>query len=949
MKIKTFTFAQDSNSNARLGKACPEKTREHKSFCDIYYKCTELSSTAYAWIPVSCEQGLIYEHKLRSCVVPPNDWECLKDTNKGKTRSSRYHNRNNKHESDIYVIANHLEADDTENDFIYKDENDKDDEVKIVLAQNLNSEDDNYEGSGSGNDNEKLMELDGFMETKSIENSMVTTNQTTVKGLEAKETVEDIDKKSNVDHNLLKYLQRLSQLVDGLKQPYQHTDPQREELRPDQLNAFLAHFNIKNEFNALSAPPYLSPPQTIWFNRTHEKERLKNLKPITGFVMHNNALKNYLSYDRLNGYDERYPNTHLADNQRPQGILMLASPYHAGQEAIQQQFIEYSSDNVPKIPKETLKTVLELSKQMIASQNMPKIISNPSYFNPLLMPPITFTSQKGDSPFSNSYHAILPNGNNQALATNNGNIFSSAKRPTNNGYNNRKPPTTIIHNNVIPIQVSGSDFDDKYNVDSYGQGVYPPLLNYVANTQPNLNKQKYENNDYSEPSTDAPFLSSSYATTAKPFEFLNTPSAITNYFIPSQHLDNENINAHFQITNGYGSLPRPQTVKQQQLLTSFPASSHHQITHNLKPNFSEYYINNSPFVTDINPQNILIQPNSQKYDSNEVDNNSLQQNINGGGNNDHLPFIIYSYGKRKPTHSIPGESYPPQTPLHSVFSSSKMPYMPRPSMSSSPMPSFHNIPNNDLSSVLFNFHDDGAYLVNVGGNFISFNVFKKSVLPLMEQNSLSLSQIEIINCASTVRQPNSTDCSRYYVCSKKDSKVLSYSCPPYTAFNKETRICDKPTYTKCKTELTFADGFLVNEKEQMELEALMAWKERKHKQQQQGTKTPNLSNVYQLHLNYPLSSTTILPDSNIEESFIQHQAALMESTTNKPISSVGHIKKHKYYCKEGDKIADQSSTNNYFVCYKNSQGQMKGHKMTCTKGLIFCATSNICTLATKCF
>lgn len=46
----------------------------------------------------------------------------------------------------------------------------------------------------------------------------------------------------------------------------------------------------------------------------------------------------------------------------------------------------------------------------------------------------------------------------------------------------------------------------------------------------------------------------------------------------------------------------------------------------------------------------------------------------------------------------------------------------------------------------------------------------------------------------------------------------------------------------------------------MQLEASMAWKERKYKQYQQGSKdsnVPNLSNVDQLHLNYALASTTL--------------------------------------------------------------------------------------------
>jgi len=65
-------------------------------------------------------------------------------------------------------------------------------------------------------------------------------------------------------------------------------------------------------------------------------------------------------------------------------------------------------------------------------------------------------------------------------------------------------------------------------------------------------------------------------------------------------------------------------------------------------------------------------------------------------------------------------------------------------------------------------------------------------------------------------------------------------------------------------------------------------------------------------------------------------------------SSGSSAKKRKYYCKEGDKIPDQTSISSYFVCYKNAQGQMKGHKMSCSKSLLFCPKTLMCTLASKC-
>lgn len=48
------------------------------------------------------------------------------------------------------------------------------------------------------------------------------------------------------------------------------------------------------------------------------------------------------------------------------------------------------------------------------------------------------------------------------------------------------------------------------------------------------------------------------------------------------------------------------------------------------------------------------------------------------------------------------------------------------------------------------------------------------------------------------RQANKTDCFKYYVCNAKTKEILSYTCPPMTAFNDLTKFCDSSSYKDCK-------------------------------------------------------------------------------------------------------------------------------------------------------
>ncbi|XP_066583358.1 uncharacterized protein [Prorops nasuta] len=55
---------------------CPEPRKPHLTSCTIFYKCVNLPSDGYVWVPAKCTQGLVFQPYLRMCVLPGDIWTC---------------------------------------------------------------------------------------------------------------------------------------------------------------------------------------------------------------------------------------------------------------------------------------------------------------------------------------------------------------------------------------------------------------------------------------------------------------------------------------------------------------------------------------------------------------------------------------------------------------------------------------------------------------------------------------------------------------------------------------------------------------------------------------------------------------------------------------------------------------------------------------------------------
>ncbi|XP_030383268.1 transcription factor mef2A [Scaptodrosophila lebanonensis] len=1055
------------------GKPCPEKTRPHKTRCDSYYRCRQLPSNSHVWIPTKCNEGLVYEHNVGSCVLPGEDWECLSASELATTTRKP---------NDIIIVSDRNGAGLMLKESSAESHKHDDENVEIVLDGMLSSEEEleedaehhgkrpqstaqpndnesqisginNFDSSGDG----ELVELDGFLQAENRESEQHMSNhkgQVQMLQAQLKQVTPSPSPtpESPIDPNLTAHLQRLSQLIDGLKQTYQNSDKPQTELRPDQLNAFLAHFDIKNRFDTMNpmdnykAAPISSTTQaplttikttmpssmssqlpTPSPNKTRLQEHLSNhhMEPETKVVLSN-------GYGLMpGGSGSGYTNSQIVVN-RPEGSVLFTLPHYGLMPDQQQQLPQehmphphlnsHEYSNEPKISEETLKTVLELSKQMIAAQNLPKVLPNPAYnpayYAPPILQPVILSPQ--GNPFQQYYAPQLQQQQQQQPPQ-----YSQHKKhhhmsgASSNDYN--KPSTTIIHNNVIPVHVSTTNSGEKEMMDSYGNslGRFPSIPGADKHNNNNHLDNQNNNNYYNtnkfvasvttaRPTISvttmatrysgqygAPYASEYGLTTPRPFEQQPSPATVANYYTPSPHLNDHNVNRVFQ-TESYPtmnvlSMPRP--------METASSAGQRYPSHNL-------------FPAPLEAGQVKIRPNSQKIESMEVEadevinaNANNNRHSSTGSNNNNMHHVLtYSSssggsGNMEPTSDLSEQLAPASVSssyLEQNYGSqnavSNHQYMPRPSTTSLSTSIYDNAGNlgvnvfsnsfasalppisNNFSPVkpkfpptlLRNGQHHNKQLVNFDGSFISLDVFQKSILPLLTRSPASLSElgkVEVITCQAGVRQPNVTDCTRYFVCSKKDGKVLSYSCPPYTGFNTQTRICDAQTYAQCGNLPLVSTYYSINENKRLQMEALKVLSEAKRRQEA-ALKAQNLVNLFQQYGSASNSQEQPSPASTSVEkdmldSYMLNMPSVLSASTPRPALSASTSaptfspssssqKKRKYYCKEGDKIPDQTSIASYFVCYKNAQGQMKGHKMTCSKGLLFCPKTLMCTLASKC-
>lgn len=305
---------------------------------------------------------------------------------------------------------------------------------------------------------------------------------------------------------------------------------------------------------------------------------------------------------------------------------------------------------------------------------------------------------------------------------------------------------------------------------------------------------------------------------------------------------------------------------------------------------------------------------------------------------------------------------------------------------SNPKPKLPNRIIHQLSPVSNEKHKQ---FVNLNGNFMSLETYQQTIEPYLPSDSLLGSKIEIITCASGVRQANSSDCTRYFVCNVKTGKILSYACPLYTAFNPDTRMCTAETYARCypmddmKTIIMGSNKYTKQQIQQQLIET--------NRIKTEAMKSQHLAHLISLETDKILKSASnkynkgnritnigkatsmpLTPTRSSNQAVVtnrplrrQQQKVTANRATAKPTqaptrkthpikpSNPTNAKrpqgKRRVPCKKEGKLADNLSNVHYFLCFKDPQrGNMRARRLHCPAQLIFCPTSLICTQMERC-
>lgn len=255
-------------------------------------------------------------------------------------------------------------------------------------------------------------------------------------------------------------------------------------------------------------------------------------------------------------------------------------------------------------------------------------------------------------------------------------------------------------------------------------------------------------------------------------------------------------------------------------------------------------------------------------------------------------------------------------------------------------------------------------LVSLNGNVMSLSTYQQTIEPFLKKDSQPNLQIEVMTCATGVRQANQTDCTRYFVCNEKSGKILSYTCPPYTAFNGDIKLCTGEMYAKCvgNAGTTENNALLTPQKVQQLAQLIEMQREKilnsaqqvKQNQQMQGggakatlpapvTSTPATIQTHKTHVAAQKPTTKTRRKQSQSNASKKQQRPLAQSThlTN----NAANVKqgKRKIPCKKEGKMIDDRSTRHYFLCYRDQTKAMRARRLECPAKLAFCPSTLVCT------
>lgn len=855
--------------------------------------------------------------------------------------------------------------------------------------------------------------------------------------VETKENYIAIPMSSNPKASVASHLQRLTQLVQSLSES-QTNKSQTYDLTPNELNNFLSNHNIQTEYQQIRTENKVKIPENGHIHPTYLSEildlqkRLQDLSqmeatanivtttsttaqpstttPFTYLRNQNNKansrdpehtkihIKSIAPVKGIKSDSNGYSSSQIVIN-RPEGSVLFSIPSGYPPNSAPNKVIENDKHD-PYITEDTLKTILELSKQMIGSNNQRNPDTKPEqkYLQPIFRPiyynipihelPIPLLSdyadgrpntykvhQKKVKPAADDTERVVPNASN--LSANNDGYNYEYYESADDSRQPSGDHSTIIHTH-IPITIEGngpltssnqqdarkpehpeqnSQQQEQQNKDTAFQSSYQtktsvytnPSNNYMpyqpqsapsypyspynqlsySNYQPNANAQ------YSQPSQQFYQQNQQYPTYNTSPAPLPQFNDFSSYYTPTPHLNEQNVNS-FLYNFNTPFYPTIKPLPYSSFNFSAPYSANQMYSNQMSSAMSQMYPNQ--ISSPINQMNAVQAMSVEKVTvPSAVDQESMKPKKK-------TDLLRDTYVE--PDDDDDAEDIDNSSEELSESSSNLMSKLYQSLNAQSPAINTQSFAD-DFSP------DSKKRVVNFGGNFISYDMFQKNIAPLLMNNGAASSDIEVITCVTGARQPNKTDCTRYFVCNSKTGSVMPYICPPYTAFNSQSRFCDAKTYATCnpievQTQITINENRRIQMKAQQELNEANRVRDEALKtqrlaaiirqqtenmllqQQQQSVKRKSVANPM-----YTGVSQRPIP-------------ILYKQTTIRPITMKPHPRVRKITCREPGKQPDSLSKFNYFLCYRDSDNVMRARKMTCPGALVFCRTTNLCTSPARC-
>lgn len=818
-------------ANSAGPEECRENgTRVHLTRCDKYFQCVLLPSKRIIWVSKQCDEGLIYDKKQAQCVVPDIDWECeLGDDN---------------HEEGT------TEGDPDKRRALERTTSAVDDQEIVYGVSNFDDYLNQESGGGAGDQHAEesyeanSLQYDGGSGSSERSDEFSGDDGTEVSAASTTEAISmEMPITPDKDGTVKSYLQRLTQLIDGFRKNGGST-----EITPDQLNSFVVMHKIKSNKHydstgTLQLPEngkILKPHLDYILKKQYSLNTVPNQMMTTSTTtprspVHRRIIHIIRPYHRpepeevdptrivlksqLAGGNGTGSNSQIVIN-RPEGSVLfnIARPVSESVSALTVP----SAD--PSISQDTLKSVLELSKQLVSHQKY--LSQKPNYFAPVYYAPI-----------------IQPHPGIAAPPSYSNNSF---------GLQNRPP-----HVRPSNYPDEGSQFDNNYN------------YNYQGMSQPEPSKIPH------------------------------------NYMSPGE--------AH----HPSGGNSRP----------NYPSSGYFPMHHQEESQF--HYARPSLYNNPHRPpyydeSGVGVSSNENNY------YNPSHQSSDSGSHNLHDDADV-------------GEGSIEELDDDETVKATETPTKPTP-------PPVSTLSNLQLLSqqLLLDSAGNNNKIIGINGNYMSYDTYKDTIMPILNTNSPS--NLEVVACSAGIRHPNSSDCTRYYVCNPKNGDLLGYTCPPFTAFSELTRICDANSYALCKPEL-ITTRFSIEQNKRLQYEAQKALQEAKRIRDQafqtqlHGLKQKQGDNMIN-------SASEVRPTRHkliqtIKNTLKKKPNRRPNSTTN--AISGGRKRKRRYKCADsGQLIPDVESRSKYFVCFRDLTGQFKRRSMACSKGLMFCSARNICTLKARC-